>query len=176
MPLTRDIPGYEGRYAVTENGHLWSYPKSGRGRSQHKGRWLLGHLDSFGYLTIGLWDKNHKKKTVKIHRLVAFTWLGTSSLDVNHKNGIKTDNRVENLEWVTRKENNHHALATGLRDRAVEIVGAKRALSKRTRCVETGEIFISSVAASYSLGLVKNSVNRAIALKGRSGGFHWEYV
>ena len=57
-----------------------------------------------------------KNKCFRIHRAVACTFIPTDdySLEVNHKNGIKTDNRVKNLEWVTGSENIRHAVKTGL--------------------------------------------------------------
>lgn len=72
-------------------------------------------LDKHGYYVLGFGIK-YKKKHIHIHRLVAQAFI-PNLLDkpcVNHINGIKTDNRVENLEWVTYKENSIHAYYTGL--------------------------------------------------------------
>lgn len=68
-----------------------------------------------GYLSVRV-----NNKTRLVHRLVAEAFLIDGKhfgKDINHKNGIKTDNRVENLEWCTRSQNNHHAYDTGLMKR-----------------------------------------------------------
>lgn len=64
--------------------------------------------------TCGYFEVSIDRKTLKVHRLLMLTFVGPSRLDVNHKNGIKTDNRRENLEYVTRTENMRHAVANGL--------------------------------------------------------------
>ena len=63
-----------------------------------------------GYMAVNLFAHN-KGKTVDVHRLVcsAFTGVLMPDMDVNHKNGVRSDNRPENLEWVTRRENLMHA-------------------------------------------------------------------
>jgi len=76
---------------------------------------LKQHIDKYGYKRVNLWidDKVTQKQ---VHRLVAIVHLGNpeNKPQVNHVNGIKTDNHVENLEWVTNQENRNHAVEKGL--------------------------------------------------------------
>ena len=69
-----------------------------------------------GYNIVNLW-KNKKKKTIKVHRLVAEAFI--PNLDnkpyINHKNAIRNDNTIQNLEWCTQKENILHAYKIGSR-------------------------------------------------------------
>jgi hypothetical protein len=77
----------------------------------YKGRVLKETFDNWGYLRI-----TANNKTLKSHRLVAYTFLPNPQNlpDINHKNGIKTDNRPINLEWCTQRWNNEHAIKIGL--------------------------------------------------------------
>lgn len=74
---------------------------------------LAGGVGARGYRLVTLCNGD-KRKNGMIHRLVAEAFLGKSDLQVNHKNGIKTDNRLENLEYCTQSENLKHAYDTGL--------------------------------------------------------------
>lgn len=157
----KDIPGYEGRYAVTEDGRVWSYSKL----HSPQGRWLVPCVVSSGYHAHVLRGKQQEL----LHRIVALTYLPNpmGKSQVNHKNGNKQDNRVENLEWATPLENNQHANRTGLH--------AGHGL-KQVLCVETGQMFVSARAASAWVNHNPGDVSRAIKRDQCCGGFHWRYV
>lgn len=81
-----------------------------------RGKPLVGHIDRCGYKEV-LLSENGKTKNYLAHRLILSTFIpvvGMEKYDVNHKNGNKLDNRLENLEWCTRSENVKHAYDTGL--------------------------------------------------------------
>ena len=81
-----------------------------------KGKILKPGIDKYGYYRITL-SYNGKRKSYYVHRLVARAYLKDydETLQVNHKNGIKTNNRIENLEMVTLQENIKHSIKTGLK-------------------------------------------------------------
>lgn len=108
MEVWKDIEGYEGHYQVSNLGRV---------KSLKFGKQLImkGGFTSNGYPCVTLLA-NNKQLSKNIHRLVAESFLENrnSYKCVNHKNGIKSDNRVENLEWCTHKQNSKHAVNAGL--------------------------------------------------------------
>ncbi|MDD3901736.1 MAG: NUMOD4 motif-containing HNH endonuclease [Dysgonamonadaceae bacterium] len=105
----KPIKGYPD-YRVSDRGRIKSF-QSG------KERLLKPQLNNSGYLRVMLFNEGKKSREF-IHRLVleAFVQNPEEKQECNHKNGIKTDNRLENLEYVTRSENMKHADETGLRN------------------------------------------------------------
>lgn len=106
-------------YYVTKDGMVHSIDKNGIDKNGkktfHRGR-ILKQCIKRGYPTVTIVYDDGKKRTKSVHRLILETFCPTedNSLQVDHINGIKTDNRLENLEWVTSKENTRRAYSLGL--------------------------------------------------------------
>lgn len=118
----RDVVGYEGLYEVCRSGFVRSVERlrsyihnMSKRTAYHKsgGKILKGHFDSYGYLRVGLWN-GKKVKTIPIHRIVAEAFIDNpSNLPcIDHINTIRTDNRVENLRWVSQKQNSNNVVTT----------------------------------------------------------------
>ncbi len=103
--IWKDVPGYEGLYMASNHGRIRNF----------KNNLLKPNKILKGYLHITL-HKGGIPKTFRLHRIIAATFIpiDKSRTQVNHKNGIKTDNYIGNLEWCTHTENQRHAYETGL--------------------------------------------------------------
>jgi hypothetical protein len=109
----KDIVGFEGQYQVSDQGRIKSLYRTGFKSNGH--RFVVKEIirkpvpnTKNGYLEV-IFPQTRKAYFIfKIHRLVAQAFIGASELHVNHKNGDVTDNRAENLEYVTNLENMNH--------------------------------------------------------------------
>lgn len=96
-----------------------------------RGKPLKGCVDRCGYREVVL-SENGKCKSYLVHRLILMTFCPRSDaekFDVNHKNGNKLDNSIENLEWCTRSENTIHSYKNGLQAKATNVHGTYRVLN-----------------------------------------------
>ena len=117
MEIWKDIDGYNGYYQVSNLGRIKRLPRLINNQLA-KELIKVCPQNHRGYNRVQLIKNKLSKKIYSVHRLVMFAFKPESYFDgaeVNHKNGIKTDNRVENLEWVTKHQNEKHSLETGLK-------------------------------------------------------------
>lgn len=164
MEVWKNIKDFEGLYQVSNLGNIKRITTN---------KVLNPSISNRGWLYLSL-SKDNKYKNHRVHRIVAQTFIPNpkDKATVNHINGIKTDNRVENLEWNTIGENVRHAIKNGLQIK-----------TKKVRCVETGIIYNSINEASALSNITRSGINmccKKYIYKGNlhktSGGFHWEFV
>lgn len=128
----KDIKGFEGVYQISNSGIVRSldrYLPYKQGTKFNKGSVRLQAKNNCGYLRVGL-SKNKKQKHFIVHRLVAQAFIPNPNNlpQVNHIDGDKTNNHVNNLEWSSGQYNIDHSIATGLRD----LKGSNNSQSKLT--------------------------------------------
>ena len=115
--IWKDIPGYEGIYEVSNKGRVRSKQRLALGKNncyrKLPEKILKERINKNGYNRVALY-KNGIVKNKLVHRLVLEAFSGKSDKIVNHINGKKTDNRIQNLEYCTYKENSIHAVDIGL--------------------------------------------------------------
>lgn len=147
ITIKTEIKGFP-LYLATNSGNIISLQK-------RRPRILKPRTTRHGYLHVKIFaDGSHKD--VSVHRLVATSFIQNpeNKPHVNHKNGIKTDNRVENLEWVTRSENERHAWSIGLRENTREAArrtGIKYA-GENHGCSKLTDVQCQEIRTKYANG------------------------
>lgn len=147
----KTILGYEGRYEASNMGRIKSLPKAitlHHGSTYKTKEKILSQRISDDYLFVALFKNG--RKDIQSHIVIAETWIPNpeNKKEVNHIKGIKTDNRVSELEWTTHQENVIHAYNTGLYD----------SCSKSLRCLCTGRL-LTITEASKEISLHKNTLH-----------------
>lgn len=168
--IWKDIKGYEGKYEISNFGRVKSHVKIGT-PTYYK----TPILSTPGYYTVCLSKDGKVSYSVGIHRLVAEAFVENTDktkTEVNHKDGDKLNNYYENLEWVTRKENNEHAIKSGLRKYV-------KSIEQYTLDDELVNIFKSSAEAGKFLGKGKRTNTHILnCCKGKIStayGYKWKY-
>jgi len=155
MKKWNQIPGYEGYYEINRSGKVRSIDRIVKdkrvGEKAISGKEILVCKDAYGYNKCQLW-KNKKAYNVGIHRLLGIVFIENpqGKSQINHKNGVRDDNRISNLEWVTASENIKHGYRCNNRQSAVK---------KRIVCVTNGIMYNSLTEASNSLGVSVSNIS-----------------
>lgn len=163
--IWRDIVGYEGYYKVSNTGFVRSIDRSVKGprnTEYHlKGKLKHQYINRDGYCTVHL-KKEGKSQQIQVHRLVAIAFIpNINNLpQVNHIDGNKANNRVENLEWVTAKQNMQHAIKTGLLSTEICKENGKQStkiIAVHILCKDSGEVFNTEKDACIRLKITSVS-------------------
>ena len=161
----KDVSGYEGLYQVSNQGRVKSF-------KQEKERILKPVRDTCGYLRVIL-CKNGKRKMCSIHRLVALTFIPNKDnfTEVNHKDEIKTNNNIENLEWCDKKYNNNYGTRI---QRAVEKIS--KPVFQYTKDGKFVREWKSTMDVKRNLGYYRGIISECCLGKRKSAyGFLWKY-
>lgn len=180
--IWKDIAGFEGWYQVSNMGRVRSLDREivfNNGNSDHaimikKGKILSITKQTQGYSQVGL-CKNGTQKSYRLNRLVAIAFIQNpmQKPEVNHIDGNKDNNRVDNLELVTSKENQQHAIKTGLADRSKK----RKPILQIDKNGNVIAEFDSIKQAAQKLGFSKGNI--CYACKGhrnrKAYGYFWRY-
>ena len=187
--IWRNIKDYEGYYQVSNLGNVRSvdrYIEHNNGQIHfRKSQLLKSQIGKYGYCYVVL-SKNNHQKTKTNHRLVAETFIPNpkNKPEVNHKSRIKLENFVNNLEWVTSKENVQHSFNVGTRKVAKYWLGKHGNNHIKSKTVLQYDLsgnylndFGSTHEAKRLTGINQGHISEVCRGERKTaGGFTWEYV
>lgn len=154
------IPYTNNRYYATKEGHVYDTKfKKFIAENQSKRGWLQCHI----------WFKG-ERITITVHRLIMYAFHGVSDLTVNHIDGVKTNNNLENLEYATRQEQNIH------RSKIL-----KHGNLRKVKCLENNKVYDSIRECCDDLGIEYGNSHISEVCRHKYGfktshGYHFEYA
>lgn len=172
--IWKDIGGYEGVYQISNLGRVKSF--------KFNSEKVLINKTSSNYDMVAL-CLNGVVKYFTNHRLVAIAFLHNpeNKEQVNHKNGIKSDNRLENLEWCTRSENTSHAIRIGLMKHPTrgklgkDNFNSKVVIQYSLDGVYVNKYFGASEASRMTNISMGNISSCCLGNRNKAGGYKWKY-
>ena len=180
--IWRDVVGYEGKYEISNMGRIRSLNYA---HQKGKIQILKPYMDK-GYLRIKL-GANGKKKA--IHKFVAEAFIPNveNKPEIDHINTVTTDNRVCNLRWVTKSENQNNPLTLKHKSEAIKGRPLPKEQVMKMRetnpfkmeviCIETNIIYESASEAARQTGIPQGNISRACRKGGNmAGGYRWKYL
>lgn len=189
--IWKDVVGYEGLYQVSNLGNVKSVDRVIRRSStpqQIKGKIIHQGTQNTGYKIVNLWNKKNRQAFL-VHRLVADAFIPKTDLfrnNVDHINGIRTDNRVENLRWCTQRENTNFPIARSkyIDANKKRVENIRKFHSKHSLWVVqlTPEGIVvkkwgSVKQASERLGIQTSGIYAScVGTRKTAGGYKWKYV
>lgn len=192
--IWKDIPNTDGLYSASTTGQIKSNPRiryyKARGKEGYylrNGKILKPVINSHGYPCVAIKYANGSQKTITVHRLIALTFLENNNPQanqVNHIDGDKTNNSINNLEWCTASENLYHAFKMGLNKGSKPMLGRKGKDSPRSKpiykCDKLGNIidkYDSVTEAANELNISPAHISScANGHRKTCAGFVWKYI
>lgn len=164
--MTRDIKNYEGLYAITDDGRIWSYISR---------RFITGSVNNKGYVRVDLY-KEGKRKSFAIHRLVLETFKpveGMEKLQANHIDENKLNNNLSNLEWTTPRENTLYS-SYKWKDKKKGSVKPVAQYDLDGKLIAT---YKSQSEAARQTGINRYCISNVFrGHRHTAGGYYWRYV
>lgn len=185
--IWKDIEGYEGLYQVSNLGRVKSLKRKTNNQFGKEERILSLTINSVGYKVTKL-SKSKMSKTINVHRLVAETFIPNPNNYpcINHKDGDKTNNCIDNLEWCTYSHNNKEAFKLGLRKPAWKgKKGSQHNCAKKVKQYDLNGNLINEFGSITEAGELFSSISKrpndniSEMLRGKSKesfGYIWKYA